>query len=192
MPMTGKVIGIDVGIKDVVVTSDGFHSGAPKFTYKYQRALKNAQRKLSKKQKGSNGWHKQRIVVAKIHEKIANSRKDFLHKVTTKLVQNYDVISVEDLNVSGMLKNRCLSKAVADVGIFELNRQVEYKAAWYGKQIIKVGRFYASTKTCSACGTIKPMKLSERIYSCACSHTQDRDENAAVNIKNEGLRLLAA
>src|SRR5664280_2070110 len=99
MPMTGKVVGIDVGIKDVVVTSDGFHSGAPKFTYKYQRQLKKAQRCLSKKKKGSNGWHKQRIIVARIHEKIASSRKDFLHKVTTKLVSENDIICVEDLNV---------------------------------------------------------------------------------------------
>lgn len=191
-PMTGKVVGIDVGIKDVVVTSDGFHSGSPRFTYKYQRQLKKAQRVLSKKKKGSNGWHKQRIIVAKIYEKITNSRKDFLHKLTTKLVSENDVIAVEDLNVSGMLKNRCLSKAVADVGIFELNRQLNYKADWYGKQVVMVSRWFASTKTCSSCGAIKPMKLSERVYTCACSHTQNRDENAAVNIKNEGLRLIAA
>jgi putative transposase len=191
-PMTGKVVGIDVGIKDVVVTSDGFHSGAPKFTYYYQRRLKNAQRVLSRKKKGSNGWKKQRIVVARIHEKIANSRKDFLHKLTTKLVSENDVICVEDLNVSGMMKNRCLSKAVADIGIFELNRQIEYKAAWYGKQVMKISRWFPSTKTCSACGKIRIMKLSQRVYECECGLVLDRDLNAAINIKRAGLVLSGA
>jgi putative transposase len=188
-PMTGKVVGIDVGIKDVVVTSDGFYSGAPKFTYKYQRKLKKAQRILSKKIKGSNGWKKQRIVVAKIHEMIANSRKDFLHKLTTKIVSEYDVIAVEDLNVTGMMKNRCLSKAIADVGIFELNRQLEYKAAWYGKQVVKISRWEPSTKTCSACGNVQVMKLSQRVYECECGLNMCRDLNAAHNIKRAGLAL---
>jgi putative transposase len=188
MPVSGKVVGVDVGIKDVIVTSDGHYSGAPRFTYKYQRKLKKAQRKLSKKVKGSNGWKKQRIAVAKIHEKITNSRKDFLHKQTTKLVSENDVICVEDLNVSGMMKNRKLSKAVADVGIFELNRQIEYKAQWYGKQVIKISRWYPSTKTCSACGAVQKMKLSQRVYECSCGLVMCRDLNAAKNIRNEGLK----
>ena len=192
MPMTGKVVGIDVGIKDVVVTSDGFHSGAPKYTYYYQRRLRKAQRVLSRKKKGSNGWKKQRIVVARIHETITNSRKDFLHKLTTKLVSENDVICVEDLNVSGMLKNRKLSKAVADVGIFELNRQIEYKAQWYGKEVVKISRWFPSTKTCSSCGEIKPMKLSERVYECGCGLSLDRDLNAAINIKMAGLAMSGA
>ena len=191
-PVTGKVIGIDVGIKDVIVSSDGLHSGAPKFTYKYQRQLKKAGRKLSKKKKGSNGWQKQRIVVAKIHEKIANSRKDFLHKLTTNLVSENDVICVEDLNVAGMLKNRKLSKAVADVGIFELNRQIEYKAEWYGKQVVKISRWFPSTKTCSSCGNIRIMKLSQRVYECECGLIIDRDLNAAINIKRAGEALSGA
>ena len=191
-PVTGKVIGIDVGIKDVIVSSDGLHSGAPKFTYKYQRQLKKAGRKLSKKKKGSNGWQKQRIVVAKIHEKIANSRKDFLHKLTTNLVSENDVICVEDLNVSGMLKNRKLSKAVADVGIFELNRQIEYKAEWYGKQVVKISRWFPSTKICSSCGNIRIMKLSQRVYECECGLIIDRDLNAAINIKRAGEALSGA
>jgi putative transposase len=191
-PTTGRIVGCDVGIKDVIVTSDGFSSGAPKFTYQYQRELIREQRKLSKKTKGSNRWKKQRIVVAKVHEKIANSRKDFLHKLTTKIVSENDVICLEDLNVSGMMQNRKLSKAVADVGLFELNRQIKYKAKWYGKEVINVGRFYPSTKTCSACGQKKVMKLSDRIYKCDCGLVLDRDFNAAINIKNEGVRLIAA
>jgi len=186
-PMTGNVVGIDVGIKDVVVTSDGVHSGAPKYTYYYQRRLRKAQRVLSRKKKGSNGWKKQRIVVARIHEKIANSRKDFLHKLTTKLVSEYDVICIEDLNVSGMMKNRKLSKAVADVGIFELNRQLNYKAQWCGKQVVKISRWEPSTKTCSACGNIRIMKLSQRVYECECGLVLDRDLNAAINIKAAGI-----
>lgn len=192
MPMTGKVIGIDVGIKDVAVTSDGFHSGAPKYTYKYQRKLKKAQRCLSRKKKGSNGWNKQRIVVARIHEKIANSRKDFLHKVTTKLVSENDILCLEDLNVSGMMKNRCLSKAVADVGIFELNRQIEYKSQWYGKQVVKISRWEPTTKRCSSCGNVRIMKLSQRVYECECGLVMDRDLNAAINIKKAGEVLSGA
>jgi putative transposase len=184
--VTGKVIGIDVGIKDVVVTSDGFYSGSPKFTYKYQRKLKKAQRILSRKTKGSNRYNKQRIVVAKIHEKIANSRKDFLHKLTTKIVSDNDIICIEDLNVSGMLKNRKLSKAVADVGMYELNRQIEYKAQWYGKQVVKISRWEPSTKKCSSCGNIKTMKLSQRTYECECGLNMCRDLNAAHNIKAAG------
>lgn len=189
MPMTGKVVGIDVGIKDVVVTSDGFHSGAPRYTYYYQRRLKQAQRVLSRKKKGSNGWKKQRIVVARIHEKITNSRKDFLHKLTTKLVSENDVICVEDLNVSGMMKNRKLSKAVADVGLFELSKQIEYKASWYGKQMVKISRWEPTTKQCSACGQVRNMTLSQRVYECECGLVMDRDENAAINIKRAGLVL---
>lgn len=185
-PKTGAVIGIDVGIKDVIVTSDGYFSGAPKFTYKYQRELRKAQRNLSKKTKGSNRWKKQRIVVAKIHEKISNSRKDFLHKQTTKIVTENDIICLEDLNVSGMMQNRKLSKAVADVGIFELNRQIEYKAKWYGKEVVKISRWQPTTKTCSNCGQIHPMKLSDRVFNCDCGLSLNRDENAAINIKMAG------
>jgi len=185
-PKTGKSVGIDVGIKDVMVTSDGFHSGAPKFTYYYQRKLKKAQRILSRKTKGSNGWKKQRILVARIHEQIANSRKDFLHKLTTKIVNEYDHISLEDLNVSGMMKNRHLSKAIADVGIFELNRMLKYKADWYGKQVSVIDRWFPSTKTCSGCGQIHTMKLSDRIMNCDCGLSISRDWNAAINIKLAG------
>lgn len=191
MPKTGRVVGCDIGIKDVIVTSDGFHSGAPKFTYQYQRELRREQRKLSKKTKGSARWKKQRLVVAKVHEKIASSRKDFLHKLTTKIVSENDVICLEDLNVSGMMKNRKLSKAVADVGIFELTRQIKYKAQWYGKEVRVIDRWFPSTKLCSDCGQIRVMKLSDRVYKCDCGMVKDRDENAAINIKAAGLKAAA-
>lgn len=131
-------------------------------------------------------------MVSKIHETIANSRKDFLHKLTTKIVNEYDVICLEDLNVSGMMKNRHLSKAIADVGIFELNRQLEYKAQWYGKQVVKISRWEPSTKTCSSCGQVRIMKLSQRVYGCECGLVIDRDLNAALNIKRAGLVLSGA
>jgi putative transposase len=188
---TGKSVGIDIGIKDVVVTSDGFFSGSPKFTYKYQRELKLEQRKLSRKTRGSKRWHKQRIVVANIHEKIANCRKDFLHKLTTNIVKEYDVIFLEDLNVSGMMKNRCLSKAISDVGIFELNRQIKYKSAWNDKKVVVIDRWFPSSKTCSSCGQIHPMKLSDRTMNCDCGLTMDRDLNASINIKATGEVVLA-
>ena len=188
-PKTAKSVGVDVGIKDVLVTSDGEFSGAPKFTYKYARQLRKAQRVLSRRTKGSNRWDKQRIVVAKIHEKIANSRRDFLHKLTSRIVTAYDFISVEDLNVRGMLKNKKLSKAVADVGIFELNRQLAYKAEWYGKEITKISRWEPTSKTCSCCGQLHDMPLKKRVMSCDCGLELDRDHNAAINIKNAGMVL---
>ena len=186
---TKLTVGVDVGIKDVAVLSDGFHSGAPKYTYQYARKLKLAQRSLSRKKKGSNRYKKQRIAVARIHAKIANSRKDFLHKLSHKLVNEFDMISMEALNVKGMVKNRCLSKAVSDVGMFELKRQVQYKAAWHGKRVIEIGRFFPSTKMCCKCGQIHDMKLSDRWMSCDCGNEMDRDENAARNIEAEGNRL---
>jgi putative transposase len=185
-PKTTKSVGLDVGIKDVLVTSDGDFSGAPKFTYKYARQLRKAQRVLSRRTKGSNRWDKQRIVVAKIHEKIGNCRRDFLHKLTSKIVAEYDYISVEDLNVKGMLQNRKLSKAVADVGIFELNRQLAYKTGWYGKDVTVISRWFPSTKTCSSCGQVHEMKLSDRVMNCDCGLNLDRDLNAAINIKWAG------
>lgn len=186
---TKRTVGVDVNIKDVIVTSDGFHSGSPKYTYRYARKLKLAQRRLSRKRKGSNRWHKQRKAVARIHATIANSRKDFLHKLSHKLVTEYDMISMESLNVKGMMANRKLSKAVADVGLFELSRQVGYKAEWYGKHQQKIDQWFPSTRMCCKCGQIHDMKLSDRWMSCDCGNEMDRDENASHNINAEGNRL---
>ena len=186
---TKSTVGIDIGIKDVVVTSDGYHSGSPKFTYKYARELKLAQRKLARKKKGSNRYNKQRIKVAKIHSKIVNCRKDFLHKITTELVTKYDVICIEDLNVKGMLQNKKLSKAVSDIGMFELRRQLEYKSNWYDKKVQIIDRWFPSSKMCSECGTLHNMPLSKRVMECECGNVLDRDENAARNIHTAGMQL---
>lgn len=187
LPKTGKVVGVDIGIKDVVVTSDGDYSGAPKFTYQYQRKLRSAQRDLSRKTKGSGRWKVQRVKVARIHEKIANSRRDFLNKLTTNIVRRNDVICIEDLNVKGMMANRKLSKAIADVGIFELKRQLEYKSKWYGREVVVIDRWFPSTKTCSSCGVKRDMKLSQRVFECECGFTMCRDKNAARNVLAAGL-----
>jgi len=179
---TGKSVGIDMGIKDIIVTSDGYYSGAPKYTKQFEKRLRKANKDLSRKIKGSNRWHKQRIEVARVHEKIKDSRLDFLHKLTTKLVSEYDFIAIEDLNVSGMVKNRKLAKAISDVGMFEIKRQLEYKANWYGKQVVKIDRWFPSTKTCSCCGQVHDMPLSKRIMSCDCGFELSRDWNAAINV----------
>jgi len=179
---TNREVGIDLGIKDNIVTSDGYHSGAPKNTNKYARKLASLQRGLNRKTNGSNNYEKQRLKVARVHEKIINCRRDRQHKLTTKLVEDYDIIYIEDLNVSGMLKNRKLAKAVADVGMFEIKRQLLYKAEWYGKQIHLIDRWEPTSKKCSNCQKIHDMKLSDRSMSCECGLMLDRDENAAINI----------
>lgn len=187
---TNRSVGVDIGIKDVLVTSDGYHSGAPKNTYRYARSLKLAQRKLSRKTKGSARWEKQRKAVARIHKRISDSRSDFINKLSHKLVSEYDLINMEDLNVKGMMANRRLSKAVADVGMFELRRQVEYKSEWYGKRCQLISRWFPSSKMCSACGAINSnLKLSDRSWDCACGANHNRDKNAAINIDAEGNRL---
>ena len=185
LPPKTTVVGVDVGIKDVAITSDGYHSGAPKFTRKYERKLARQQRRLSRMIKGSNNWHKQRRKVAKIHAKIADCRLDWTHKLTTKLVSENGAICMEDLNIKGMLKNRCLSKSVADSGLHEMRRQMIYKSVWHARKLEFADRFFPSSKLCSCCGQLKAdLKLSDRIYVCDCGNVMDRDENAAQNLKN--------
>jgi putative transposase len=184
LPTRGNAIGIDVGIKDVAVTSSGFKSGAAKYTYQYARQLRMAQRRLSSKKKGSHRRRRQQYRMAKIYARIADSRRDFLHQISSKLIDENQVICLEDLNINGMLRNRCLSKAVADSGLFELRRQLEYKAKWYGRDIFIVDRFAPTSKTCSECGAYQQeMSLKIREWRCPdCNTHYDRDINAAKNI----------
>lgn len=183
-------VGVDFGIKDLAITSDGevFEN---KNHYKLQqKRLRKEQRSLARKKKGSKNREKQKLVVALLHEKIRNQRKDQLHKLSKYLVNNYDTIILEDLNVSGMFKNHKLARAISDMGWRELRTMLEYKAEWYGKNLLTIGRFEPSSKICSNCGTIKKdLKLSDRTYNCNnCNFELDRDKNAAINIKNFGLR----
>ncbi len=185
---TGKNIGIDLGIKDFAITSEGHRYINPKFLYKFQRQLKQAQQHLSRKVKGSKSRDKARIKVAKIYEKITNSRNDMQHKVSMSLIRKYDMIALEDLNVKGMVKNHCLAKAISDAAWSGFVTKLEYKAQWYGKTVIKIDRFFPSSKTCSDCGHIKEsLDLSERVWTCVCGSKHDRDVNASKNILKRAL-----
>jgi putative transposase len=182
---TGSVVGCDLGLKSFVVTSEN-EVFEPQQSYrKNQAELKKAQRHLSRKQKGSKRRNKQRQKVAKIHQKTANQRHHSVHQVTTHLVNHYDTIVVEDLNVQGMAQNRKLAKSLYDASFRLFRTQLEYKCEWYGKKLVVADRFFASTKICSGCGHRKAvMGLSERIFTCEkCALSLDRDWNAALNLK---------
>ena len=185
---TGRSIGIDLGVKDFAITSEGQKYTNPKFLYKFQRQLKTAQQHLSRKQKGSKQRELARKKVAKIHEKITNSRNDMQHKVSLSLIKKYDMVALEDLNVKGMIKNQCLAKAISDSSWSSFVTKLTYKAQWYGKQVIKIDRFFPSSKTCSDCGYIKEsLDLSERSWTCVCGSRHDRDVNASKNILKRAL-----
>lgn len=193
IPKTGKLTGIDLGIKDYAVTSDGNKYKNHRYTKKYEKKLKLAQKHLSRKKKGSRQYENQRLKVARIHNKITNSRKDILHKTSTNLIRTYDVIFLEDLNVKKMLSNHCLAKDISDCAWSTFVNMLEYKAKWNDKTVIKVDRFFPSSKLCSVCGWIKSdLKLTDRIWKCeSCGENHDRDVNAAKNILKEGLTLIS-
>ena len=189
---TVEFLGIDAGIHDIATCSTGERLPNPRNLQRSERKLAREQRRLSRKRKGSANHARQRVKVARVHEKAANRRKDTLHKFTTHAVGESQNIAVEDLNVKGMQRNRRLAKAVGDAAMSELARQLEYKCAWSGRGFVRVGRFYPSSKTCSACGCVySGLTLAERTWDCpACGMHHDRDLNAAVNIAREGKRIL--
>lgn len=187
-----EMLGIDAGIHDIATCSNGTRLANPKNLAKSEAKLKREQRKLSRKQKGSHNREKQRIKVARVHENIANQRKDTLHKFTTSAIRESQAIAVEDLHVKGMVRNHHLAKAIADASMSEMIRQLEYKCAWYGRNFVKVDRFYPSSKTCRVCGYhYKELTLAQRSWICPeCKTHLDRDLNAAINIALEGERIL--
>jgi putative transposase len=188
---TEKSIGLDLGLKEFLVQSDGTSVANPKYFRKNQAKLKKMQRQLNKKKKGSTRRKKAKLKVAKRHQKTANQRDFFLHNVSTALVKNNDIIGIEDLNVAGMVKNRKLAKSISDASFSKFKLMLEYKADWYGKKVIKIDRFFPSSKMCSCCGAIKQdLTLNDRVYDCGCCGlSMDRDLNAAINIKKEALRV---
>jgi len=190
-PITEQsAVGIDLGIKDFAITSDGKKFENKDFFKSTMQKLRVAQRSLARKKKGSNHYKEQKLVVALLHETVRNQRQDYLHKISKYLVDNYDTICLEDLSVKNMVKNRCLARAISDMGWGEFRTMLEYKAEWQGKNLSVIGRFEPSSKTCNCCGHInKELTLAMREWTCVdCGVVHDRDVNASINIKNFGLR----
>lgn len=191
LPVVGKSVGADLGVKDFAITSDGDTIGNPRHLERKARNLARYQRRMAGKQRGSNNRTKAKSKVARAHRKVRNARADFLHRTSTRLVRDNDVIAIEDLNVKGMLRNRRLARVISDVGWGEFRRQLEYKAERAGRTIVVIDRWYPSSKTCSACGyLLDKLSLSTRRWSCpGCRTRHDRDINAAKNIRAAGLAV---
>lgn len=192
LPKTDKVIGIDLGIKDFIVTSDNQTFENLKSIRSNQKKLNKLHKDLSRKQNKSNNKTKARIKLAKFHEKLHNIKDNYLHHISNQLINENQVIVIEDLNVSGMLKNHCLAKSIQELSLNKFKQLLTYKCDWYSRDLIEVDRFYPSSKTCSCCGYKNPnLTLNDRTFKCPiCGVSIDRDYNAAINIRNEGRRLL--
>jgi putative transposase len=191
LPETGRTLGIDVGLNHFATLSDGTKIANPRFFRESQAELRKAQRRLSRKKKGSVRRKKCKLKVARLHRKTTDQRKHFLHVLSSRLIRDYDRIGIEDLNVAGMLRNRKLAKSISDASWSLFASFLEYKARWNGRTVQRVGRFFPSSKMCNCCGLVKPIALNDRNWICDCGNLIDRDTNAALNIRDEAIRLLA-
>jgi putative transposase len=193
LPVTPNMVGLDLGLKTMVVESNGRMHGNPRFVAKDEKKLARAERAKAKKKKGSKNRAKARLKVARLHKRIADKRRNYQHQLSAQIVHENQVICVESLAVKNMVQNHCLAKAISDVGWGEFVRQLEYKATWYGRTLVKIDRWYPSSKTCSACGSIlETLTLDVREWVCpVCGVCHDRDINAAKNILTEGLSAAA-
>jgi putative transposase len=193
LPVLKKMIGLDLGIKSMVALSTGETVGNPKYFAKDEKKLARAQRRHARKKKGSKNRQKARLKVAKIHARVADRRRDYQHKLSTRIVHENQVMCVESLAVKNMVKNHSLAKAISDVGWGEFVRQLEYKAKWYGRILVKIDQWYPSSKTCHACKHVLDLlPLDRREWVCpACGVAHDRDTNAALNVLAEGLSVTA-
>src|SRR5438034_2200698 len=193
LEVTPKMVGLDLGLKSMVITSDGHTYGNPKFFAKEEKKLAKAQRRHAKKKKGSKNRSKARLKVARIQKKIADRRRDYQHKLSTQTIRENQVVCIESLQVKNMVKNHCLAKAISDVGWSELVRQLEYKAAWYGRTVVKIDKWYPSSKRCFDFGhMLDSLPLDVRSWACTAGGVvHDRDSNAAKNILAAGLAVAA-
>ncbi|NEO03324.1 MAG: IS200/IS605 family element transposase accessory protein TnpB [Moorea sp. SIO3I7] len=178
-------VGVDFGIKTLAVLSSGVEFKGLKPYRNAQRKLSRVQRKLSKKVRGSQNYSKTKLEVQKLHRRVADMRKDYLHKMTTYIAKNHSVVVIEDLNVSGMMANHKLAKVIGDNGLYEARRQLQYKCERYGAKLVVADRFFPSSQLCSSCGNKQPMPLSERIYDCGCCGNKiDRVGHASLNLEH--------
>lgn len=191
-PTNDNPVGIDLGLETFTTLSTGEKVKPPKFYRKGERRIKRAQRLFSRKQKGSKNRLKAKKRLAKIHNKISNQRKDWLHKHALGIVRRFDVVCIEDLNLKGLVRTK-LAKSFSDAALGAFVQMLKEKAEWYGRRVVQVNRFYASSKTCHQCQTKTTLTLSDRLWTChTCGTTHDRDVNAAINLLHEGVRILAA
>lgn len=191
LPKVDSQIGIDLGIKELIITSDGEYFENKNYLRNEYYKLRKLQRKFSKTKKGGKNREKLRVKIAGKHRKIFNQKTHYYHQITNKIIRDNQTIVLESLKIKNMVKNHCLARSISDVSWGLLIRMLEYKSNWYGRELIKISTYFPSSKTCSKCGNVKKeLKLSERIYKCdACNFSEDRDLNAAYNILNEGLRI---